>query len=225
MDDKKPEARTVYVVGDVALHNSRLDCWVTIFDRVYDVTSVLREEADHDKCELLLKYAGEALDHMFDRQSGALKSYVSPVTWVREPYCPEGPLPGVEAVAPSSTGSNTQAKPWWEDETLIVGTLTSRPRRVRIMNTLSGQNDDVTIGDELTVAQIQQRFARYNSDCAATYEWRALIGGAMTPLDPTKTLSENGVPYDSPQLEDLALDPDGLPITLALVFKDPQMSA
>jgi hypothetical protein len=44
------------------------DCWVIVFDRVLDVTPVLRGVA-HDLIEPILRYAGDDVSHWFVRRS------------------------------------------------------------------------------------------------------------------------------------------------------------
>lgn len=68
---------------------------------------------------------------------------------------------------------------------------------------------------EETLAEILQRYLRYNSH-ARSYTWKH--GGAS--LDMSRTLSENHVPDDDHQLEQLRLDRDLFTPAILLHFND-----
>lgn len=219
-------APPVLLSADVALHNRRGDAWVTLSGTVLDVTGVIDREPDARRAAVLLRRAGGAVDDLFDARTGEPRTFVSPVTGLREPFCPDGggvPPPGVALVAPTTEGFDASSTPWWRDGRLVVGRLSARPRgrRLRVINTLTGQDDVVDVPDELTLGEMQRRcFARFNSACGSAYEWRALVGGRPAVLDAGKTLAGNGLPCDAPAVEALGLDPAGVPLVLALVFRD-----
>ena len=51
---------------------------------------------------------------------------------------------------------------------------------------------------------------------ARSYMWKRLA----QPLDMSKTLVENGIPYETDEFLQLGMDPDECVITLHLYFKD-----
>ncbi|CAH2104332.1 unnamed protein product [Euphydryas editha] len=63
-----PEAKDrVITLSEVSLHDTPKDCWVVIYDRVYDITDFLYEHPGGD--EIMLEYAGRDASTAF-RSSG-----------------------------------------------------------------------------------------------------------------------------------------------------------
>jgi hypothetical protein len=226
-DAPAPGPARVLTRGDVARHNSRRDCWVVLRGRVLDVSGVVAAcDADgDDRACLLLKYAGDSVDHLFDRATGQPLTRVDPATGLRDAPGVEGALPGTHRAAPT-TGWDAAATPWWEAPALVVGVLSARPRaRVVLLNTLTGQEEALTdVADERSLAELAAaHFGGGDDTAAGAYEWRAPVGpgGAMITLDPSRSLSANGLTYDDDVLGgQLELDPDEHPLTLALVYAD-----
>nr|UTK45974.1 b5-E [Tripterygium wilfordii] len=50
------KASKIYSKGEVSLHNKRNDCWITIKDKVYDITSYVEE---HPGGDAILTHAGD----------------------------------------------------------------------------------------------------------------------------------------------------------------------
>lgn len=222
-----PTAR-VLTRTEVAIHNSRRDCWVVLRGRVLDVSGVVTacDAAGDERVELLLMYAGESVDHLFDRATGQPVTRIDPGTGLRDAPGVEGALPGTQRAAPT-TGWDVSATPWWEDASLVVGALSARPRaRVVLLNTLTGEEEALEdVADECSLAELAA--ARIGVDTATAaggaYEWRAPLGpgGTMVALDPARSLSGNGLAYDDDVLAGcLELDPADHPLTLALVWVD-----
>ena len=193
---------------------------MSIFGRIFDLTSLLAE--DHGVLvDPIVDAAGQDVSHWFDRATGDVKTFVDPVTNIRAPYTPQGRFVHVPSMGPSTLESTETQSPWWHDTGRVVGTLTQRARRLRIVNTLTSHEHIVEFGIENTVEDMQRRYLDYNAHCGS-YTWKALVAGDFRPLDVKKTLEENGVPDDGPELERLGLDeehPDML-TTLLLAFND-----
>lgn len=159
------------------------------------------------------------------------------MTNVRTPFLPQGRFVHVPAIAPSAGEAVLEGLPWWQDEAQYnVGQLTRQARKLRIVNTLTSQEHIVEFGVEETVAEMQAKYREWNSHSEG-YVWKAILkgsGGAgegaegaaasssFQPLDPSKTLDENGVPDDTKELEALGLDPDHPDnfTCIMLLFKD-----
>ncbi|GAB0201161.1 cytochrome b5 domain-containing protein 1 [Grus japonensis] len=90
--------------------------------------------------------------------------------------------------------------PWWGDPQLEVGRLTAAPRRLRLCNTLTGQEQVIEACGE-QAGGLVQRALPWNAH-AGGYAWRC--GGA--PLHPDQ-------PSPDPH-------PDGSPPTVLLYFTD-----
>lgn len=141
---------------------------------------------------------------------------------MRVPYTPQGRFIHVSAVTPTTVESNDGIySPWWKNSQYIIGTVTHKARKIRIINSLTGHEHIVEFGVEHTIEDMQRGYLPYNAHCGS-YVWKAVVAGKFRPLDVHKTLAENGIPDDSSEFEKLGLDeedPDML-LTLLLVFTD-----
>ncbi|CAM8999110.1 unnamed protein product [Rhodiola kirilowii] len=54
--DKSNQDSKVFTAAEVAVHNKRIDCWIIIKDRIYDVTSYVEE---HPGGDAILAHAGD----------------------------------------------------------------------------------------------------------------------------------------------------------------------
>lgn len=133
-----------------------------------------------------------------------------------------------------------------QDERCCIGTLSTRTRRVRVVNTLTEQETLLEVGSEETLEEIQDRYLEHNAH-AGSYTWKALkvggpsahgTGGASArsraharcatlpqdgefrPLDMTLTLEENGVHDESDEFEELSISEDFYIPVLHLYFND-----
>jgi hypothetical protein len=147
---------------------------------------------------------------------------VDPVTNLRSPYTPHGRFIHVPLMAPvTGVASETDAEPWWRSDRYVVGALSRAPRKVRVVNTLTGHAHVVEYGGEITVREMQAKFSAYNAH-AGSYTWKALLRGELRPLDLDKSLAGNGVADDAEELAAMGADADAednLP-SLLLVFND-----
>lgn len=80
MDYPRPyKLRNFYTEKEVAQHNCHDDCWVSIFNKVYDLTKLLQENYKKPECDPITLAAGTDITHWFDLEtfcvSNLLKSY------------------------------------------------------------------------------------------------------------------------------------------------------
>jgi hypothetical protein len=147
---------------------------------------------------------------------------VDPATQRIVPYTPHGPFLHVPVQSPVTGPSSAVVDtPWWHDPALEVGRLTRAPRRLRILNSLTGSEHAIEVAGESTVAEIQTYFLDCNAHCRS-YTWKAYVDGRFLTLDAGSTLLENGVPDDTAEAELLGVDAE-LPeyqTTLLLVYND-----
>lgn len=104
--------------GEVALHNSSDDCWVSIFDDIYDLTDLLRENPGV-LIDPIVSAAGTSITHWFN-QKGDLRTYVDPVRNIEMPYLPQGRFLHVPPDDPMAFSVST-SNPWWKDKKYIIG--------------------------------------------------------------------------------------------------------
>lgn len=117
--------------------------------------------------------------------------------------------------------------PWWRDaEKYMIGRLTVKTRKVRIINMLTKHEDvlDVLIfpskyvfkvATEETMNEILDRYLELNHH-AASYTWKRL-GGV---LDMDRTLAENEIPDETEELIELGIDVDEYIPAVHLYFND-----
>ena len=148
-----------------------------------------------------------------------VKMHVDEQTHLQQPYTPQGRFIHVPPRDPTTTWNADFDVPWWKDASYVVGAVTEKVRRVRIVNTLTHQEHVVEVGAEESIDEISSRFLAYNAH-AGSYTWKALRDGAFRALDMAQTLEENGVPDEDEEFEALHMDPDAYLPTLHIYYND-----
>eukprot|EP01083_Nonionella_stella_P006917 20030_1 len=204
-----------YAPSEVALHNTDHDCWVSAFNFVYDISKVVNSYRGL-LTKPILQHAGHDVTHWFDTRTQDVLHHTDPASGLRVPYTPEGRFVHVDAGAvPTSDCDMDFEKEWWKDDRYIIGCLTEQSRQIRIVNTLSSQDDTIEVCSEETLNEIQDRYLSFNSH-AASYTWKRL----GKPLDMTKTLDDNGVIDERPEYKELGLSEDYYIPALYLYYND-----
>ncbi|RKO95708.1 hypothetical protein CAUPRSCDRAFT_8931, partial [Caulochytrium protostelioides] len=197
-------------------HNDITDLWVSWLGSVYDLTPLAQAYADDPLLLPILKRAGQDLSDWFDPATSDLRTHVHPLTGTVAPFTPDGRFLHVPPVMPRADWSSDHvACPWWLDRQYHLGSLSRQARHIRIVNTLTQQEDVLEVCGEETLTQIQDRYLMVNSH-AKGYMWKYL--GAL--LDMTLTLQENGIPDETAMLHQLAMDPVAWLPTLHVYFSD-----
>uniref|UniRef100_A0A6A7GE06 Cytochrome b5 domain-containing protein 1 n=1 Tax=Hirondellea gigas TaxID=1518452 RepID=A0A6A7GE06_9CRUS len=207
--------RQYFSKAEVAIHNVETDCWVSAFNRVYDVTRLV---AAHKGLltKPLIQNAGKDVSHWFDSRSYEVLTHIDQKSGLRVPYTPEGRFVHVSPGAVPTTSWNSDfEKEWWKDDNYIIGRLTMKSRNVRIINTLTGQKNTIQVCLEETLGDIQNRYLPFNAH-ASSYSWKYL----GKPLDMLKTLAENGVQDDTAEFTRLSIQEDFYLPAIHLYFKD-----
>ena len=119
-------------------------------------------------------------------------------------YCPNGRYLHVPPIKPRSDWDMEESKtPWWHDETLNIGRLSEKTRKIRVINQLSKADDVVEVCSEETMNEILDRYLDLNEH-AASYTWKRL----GRPLDMDKTMEENDIIDESEDFVELNLPED-----------------
>ena len=105
--------------------------------------------------------------------------------------------------------------PWWKDETLIIGNLSSHIRKIKIINTLTKHEDILLVASEETLNEILDRYIEINKH-AASYTWKRL----GRPLNMEATLEDNDIPDDRQEYIDLGIDEDAYIPAIHLFYND-----
>lgn len=207
----------------------RQDLWVSVFDRVLDLTALVAAHPGELSAPLLAA-GGTDVSHWFARAPDGLpelRRAVDPATSLFLPYCPAGRFLHVPPPSPSTAEPADHLAPggggvWWRDPALVVGRLSRAARRVRLVNTLTSHEHTLAVAAECTLAQVQEKHLRNNAH-AGGYVWKALnAAGDFAPLDMRATLEGNGLADHAEEMAALGLDPDApdaLPV-LMLYYRD-----
>ncbi|XP_068785469.1 cytochrome b5 domain-containing protein 1 isoform X3 [Struthio camelus] len=210
-----PPRPRYFTAREVAAHARPGDLWVSCLGRVLDLTPLAREHHGDPRLRPLLEAAGTDISHWFDPRTQDLLRRVDPHTGLPGYRAPGGGLLDVPPPAPRSDWVPPARPPWWRDPRYEVGRLGARPRRLRVLNTLTGQQDVLEVCAEETLHDILRRYLPRNAH-AGSYSWRH--GGAA--LDMERTLEQNGVADEGPELRRLGLDPERHLPALLLYFND-----
>ncbi|ALC38741.1 CG15429 [Drosophila busckii] len=201
----QPKRMRYYLKDEIVLHNKKLDCWLVIHQNVYDLTPMIKDRLDHwnRNMDYLVAHAGKDLTHLF-HANGEPRTEISPSTGR-----PRVLFPPILEVAISEFVKSPHTM-WSQDPLYHIGRITKRARPIRIVNTLTGKLQPMTVCDEDSIYDIQQKYkARYNHH-AGSYEWRKFSNGAKRcgALNLNGTLDENDLTDDA--ASDLELPPPSI---------------
>ncbi|EDW71336.1 cytochrome b5 domain-containing protein 1 [Drosophila virilis] len=182
-----------YLMDEVCIHNKKTDFWIVIHKNVFDLTPMIKDRRDHwnRNMDYLVAYGGKDLSHFF-HENGEPRTEIS-VNSGR----PRVLFPPILEVAISEFAKTKHAM-WSQDPFYHIGRVTRRPRRLRLINTLTGKVQHMTVCDEDSIYDIQQKYKfRYNHH-AGSYEWRKFSNGAKIcgVLNLNATLDGNGLTDD-----------------------------
>ncbi|XP_063359176.1 cytochrome b5 domain-containing protein 1 [Cydia amplana] len=156
----------------------------------------------------ILAYAGKDISHWF--RGDEWVRYTHPVTGAAAARRPHG-LGTREPQVPS-TKWRPYTKPWWLDDSLVVGKLTANTRPIRITNTLTSSTVTLEVCSEETVYEVMQRYRRHNTHLAS-YSWRHR--GRRLCL--RHTLAENGIPDERDRFSKVLL-PENIHVPAILIY-------
>mmetsp|Transcript_11528 Transcript_11528/g.11547 ORF Transcript_11528/g.11547 Transcript_11528/m.11547 type:complete len:215 (+) Transcript_11528:125-769(+) len=205
-----------YTAEEVSTHNCAEDCWVSIYNDVYDITSLVSANRG-PLAEPLIKEAGKSISHWFS-EDGNIKTFIDPEKNIRLPYTPQGRFLHVPPSDPTEFGTSYDL-PWWKDSKYIAGKLTTKARMLKIVNMLTHTEDVISTCQEEAINDILERYVQYNRH-ARSYTWKALIGGEFVNMNMDMTLEENGVPDETETFYELGMDDDFYIPTLHIYFND-----
>ena len=104
---------------------------------------------------------------------------------------------------------------WWKDNRYKIGNLSKKIRKIRIINTLTKQDDVISVGSEETINEILDRYKEINEH-AESYTWKRL----QRVLDMELTLEENDIPDETDEFLSLDLDPECYIPAIHIYFND-----
>ncbi len=105
--------------------------------------------------------------------------------------------------------------PWWKDSKYKIGNLSKKIRKIRIINTLTKQDDVIDVCSEETINEILDRYKEINEH-AESYTWKRM----QRVLDMEQTLDDNDILDETEEYLSLDLDPDSYIPAIHLYFND-----
>ncbi|XP_069776235.1 cytochrome b5 domain-containing protein 1 [Narcine bancroftii] len=204
-----------YTPGEVAGHNTMADLWVSFLGKVYNLTALAREYQGDVLLKPILEAAGQDISHWFDKESHDVRVEIDQLTNCQKYHTPRGRFVHVPPPMPHSDWFNGFGAPWWKDQKYEVGNLSVKTRHIRIINTLTAQEQVLEVCSEETLNEILERYLAYNAH-AASYTWKH--SGVRLAMD--KTLEENGITDEDEDLHELQMEPQDWRHSILLYFND-----
>mmetsp|Transcript_13959 Transcript_13959/g.16681 ORF Transcript_13959/g.16681 Transcript_13959/m.16681 type:complete len:213 (-) Transcript_13959:116-754(-) len=204
-----------FTASEVAQHNVEEDCWVSFFGKVYNLTKLAESNKGNILLKPILRFAGEDISHWFDEKTMEVKTCEDPKSGITVPYVPYGRFLHVPPNEPVTSWATDFVTPWWQDEKNCVGILSKKPRKIRVVNTLTSQDHELEVASEETLMEIQKRYFAINKH-AGSYTWKRL----KKPLNMQKTLEENHVFDESEEMNRLRIGEKTYTPTLHIYFND-----
>lgn len=204
-----------FTPNEVGLHNTLNNIWVSYLGKVYDLTELCNNNRGDVLLVPIISNAGKDISHWFDPKTGDIKKHIDPSTGVRKYYAPHGQFLHLPPPCPSSEYRNDFGRPWWKDSVYQIGYLSAKTRYVRLINTLTLQDQMIEVCSEETMNDILQRYLMYNAH-AASYTWK--YHGKV--LDMNRTLDENGIPDEDEEFYELSMDASKWTPGIHLYFND-----
>jgi hypothetical protein len=164
----------------------------------------------------LINAAGTDISHWLDYDTQEPKMAVDPQTNMKWYYCPTGRYLHIPPLMPDSDWDPSSFSiPWWKDQSLCIGDLSDKTRKIRVINQLTKADDIIEVCSEETMNEILDRYLELNQH-ADSYTWKRL----GRPLDMEKTMEENDIPDESEDFIDLNLDEDNYIPCVHLYYND-----
>jgi len=228
-------------LDELGMHNHEGSLWVAIFGRVLDLTGIVANNSG-DETRAIVDIAGQDISHWFVQNEDGetdLKIHIHPVTLLPAPFISFASATTTTTSTTASVGgksSHSSGKvlhvpppfprsdfstdfngtpPWWQDPSLVVAHLTAKPRKVKIINTLTAQEHILDVCGEESMEDIRRRYLEFNKH-ASSYSWKRL----GVELDMTKTLEENGIVDEMQVYADLRVNDDFYIPAVHLYFVD-----
>ncbi|KAG5852061.1 cytochrome b5 domain-containing protein 1 [Anguilla rostrata] len=204
-----------FTPNEVSLHNTIGDIWVSYLGKVRDLTPLVNEYKGDVLLKPMIECAGKDISHWFNPKTEDIQTHVDPLTGCMKYYTPRGRFVHVPPPYPCTDWANDFGTPWWRDKRYEIGLLSAKTRWIRIINTLTSQEQSLEVCSEETLNEILQRYLYYNSH-ATGYTWKH---NGVT-LDMSKTLNENNIPDEDEDFYNNRIDRDLFSQSICLYFND-----
>ena len=218
-DAKEGKGQRYFTPAEVAAHDRADDLWVSCFHKVLDLSALVAANKGV-LVQPMIAAAGTDITHWFNSSTKEVRTHIDPETELEVPFTPMGRFLHCPPAEPDAAWSTDIETPWYRDKAYVLGKLTRKTRKVKLLNMLSRQETTLEVCQEETLNEIQRRYMVYNGH-AGSYTWKRTDSKAVgRVLDMRKTLDENGIPDDMPDFDALDIDEDFYLPILHLYFSD-----
>lgn len=200
---------------EVAVHNTVDDLWLSFLGKVYNLTPLCEKYKGDVLLKPIIQAAGRDISHWFNPKTKDIRTHVDPQTGCEIPYCPNGRFVHIPPPYPDSDWANDFGRPWWKDDGYLVGILSQKTRKIKIINTLTSQDHVIEVCSEEIMTEILERYLKYNSH-AASYTWKY----DSRNLVMNSTLEDNGITDEDEEFYKLSMNDDTFLQSIHLYFND-----
>ncbi|XP_077867576.1 cytochrome b5 domain-containing protein 1-like [Saccoglossus kowalevskii] len=144
-----------------------------------------------------------------------IRTHIDPTTGCKIAYTPHGRFIHIPPSFPRTDWANDFGRPWWKDDSYCVGILSKKTRFIKIINTLTSQEQVIEVCSEEIMSEILDRYVTYNAH-AASYTWK--YNGKNLEMD--KTLEDNTVSDEDEEFYKLSMNDDDFLPAIHLYFND-----
>ena len=211
-------ANRFFTMNEVRSHCTEDDAWVAINGSVLDLTALIGKYRHGPLAAPLVRVAGTDITRWFDTTTGDLKTCIDDATGLPAYVQPYGRFIHCPTLGIDSSIDTAYETPWWKDPAYVVGELTKKSRKLRVVNTLNGHEATLEVCSEETLREVLERYLTINAH-AGSYTWKRHDTGTKI-LDMLKTLDENGITDESDEFESLGLPADYYVPAVHLYFND-----
>lgn len=192
-----------YTPAEVEIHKGPTDLWVSFLGKVLDLSSLAKKYEGDKLMHPLILHAGQDISHWFDSTTGDLRYHIDRSSGRKVPYTPDGLFVDVPPSNPTTKWDGSKKTSWWKDISLQIGFLSSQTRRIRIINMLTSEEQELEVCSEESMIEIQRRYKKHNRH-AGSYTWK--YDGKL--LDMSATLEDNGIKDESAEFSRLRIRRD-----------------
>ena len=108
-----------YTAEEVAMHNSGDDCWVSIFNKVYDLTKLIEKNRGILAIPII-EASGTSISHWFNEKTQDVRTFIDPKRNIQMYYTPQGRFIHVPSTQPTDNSPPVEV-PWWKDSQYMIG--------------------------------------------------------------------------------------------------------
>ncbi|KAL0232407.1 hypothetical protein PCE1_002748 [Barthelona sp. PCE] len=203
-----------FLEEEVKAHCTSNDCWISLFGLVFDMTPLVTEATNTMEAQPILDAAGSDITHWFN-SDGNVRTCIDQMTEMEVPYTPQGRFFHCPPRLPDARWVPDFEVPWWKDQRYVLGYLSTSPRKVFIVNTLTTHRHLVTVPNEETLSMILERYKKYNNEGHA-YVWK--YKGKRLNMD--ISLKENGIEDEADNYSELNIPEEMSYPAIHLYFTD-----